>query len=55
MLASFATYVLTTGKVLDAQTAFVAQSLFNMMRVPMNLLPEMFINLAEVSRIPVKI
>lgn len=47
MLASFATYVLTTGKVLDAQTAFVAQSLFNMMRVPMNLLPEMFINLAE--------
>ncbi|XP_014786272.1 multidrug resistance-associated protein 1 [Octopus bimaculoides] len=49
MIASFATYIFVTGHSISVQTAFVSQSLFNLMKVPMNLLPEIFIYLAECS------
>ncbi|KAL5019772.1 hypothetical protein ScPMuIL_002664 [Solemya velum] len=39
-LATFATYIMTSEThYLDAQNAFVALSLFNILRFPMNLLP----------------
>ena len=39
-LASFATYVLIDeNNVLDANTAFVSLTLFNLLRVPLNILP----------------
>ena len=39
-LASFATYVLVDeNNVLDANTAFVSLTLFNLLRVPLNILP----------------
>ena len=39
-LASFATYVLVDeNNVLDANTAFVSLTLFNLLRIPLNILP----------------
>ena len=39
-LASFATYVLIDeNNVLDANTAFVSLTLFNLLRIPLNILP----------------
>ena len=35
-LASFATFVLVDSNILDAETAFVSLSYFNLMRMPLN-------------------
>lgn len=44
-LASFATFVLVDeNNVLDANTAFVSLTLFNLLRIPLNILP-MLVNL----------
>ena len=47
-LATYATWVLT-GHPLDADTAFVSLSLFNILRFPINLLPMMVSYLVTVS------
>ena len=47
-LATFATYVLL-GNDLDAKTAFVSLSLFNILRFPMSLLPMMVSYIVTVS------
>ncbi|GAB1601881.1 resistance-associated 1, partial [Argonauta hians] len=49
MIASFTSYIFIMGNTISVQTAFVAQSLFNLMKVPMNLLPEIMIYMAECS------
>ncbi len=47
-LASFATFVLSSpDNVLDANTAFVSLTLFNILRVPMNLLPILLVYLVS--------
>jgi ABC-type multidrug transport system fused ATPase/permease subunit len=39
-LASFATFVLSdSNNILDANTAFVSLTLFNLLRIPLNILP----------------
>ena len=39
-LASFTTYVLIDeNNILDANTAFVSLTLFNLLRIPLNILP----------------
>jgi len=49
-LASFTTYVLVDSKnVLDAQTAFVSLSFFNLMRMPLNTFPSLIIQVVQVS------
>ncbi len=46
--ASFATFVLSSPEnVLDANTAFVSLTLFNILRVPMNLLPILLVYLVS--------
>ena len=46
-LASFATFVLIDeNNVLDANTAFVSLTLFNLLRVPLNILP-MLVNIMK--------
>ena len=46
--ASFATFVLSSpDNVLDANTAFVSLTLFNILRVPMNLLPILLVYLVS--------
>ena len=48
-LATFATYVLVDEKnVLDAQKAFVSLSLFNILRMPLTLLPMVIISVVQV-------
>ena len=47
-LASFATYVLSDpSNVLDANTAFVSLTLFNLLRVPLNMLPMLLVFLVS--------
>ena len=47
-LASFATFVLIDpNNVLDANTAFVSLTLFNLLRVPMNLLPMLLVYIVQ--------
>ena len=48
-LASFATYVLVdpVNNVLDANTAFVSLTLFNLLRVPLNLLPILIVYIIQ--------
>ena len=48
-LASFATYVLVdpVNNVLDANTAFVSLTLFNLLRVPLNVLPILIVYLIQ--------
>ena len=47
-LASFATFVLSDeNNILDANTAFVSLTLFNLLRVPMNLLPILLVFLVQ--------
>ena len=47
-LASFATYVLSDpNNILDASTAFVSLTLFNLLRVPLNLLPILLVYLVR--------
>lgn len=49
-LVTFATYVLVDDtNVLDAATAFVSLSLFNILRFPMSMLPMMISNMVQVS------
>lgn len=49
-MVTFATYVwMDETNVLDAQTAFVSLSLFNLMRLPLNFLPVMLISFVQVS------
>lgn len=49
-LATFATYVLTDeSHVLDATKAFVSLSLFNIIRLPMTLIPAMLANFVQAS------
>ena len=44
-LASFATYVLIDeNNVLDPSTAFVSITYFNMLRIPLNMLPNLVVN-----------
>jgi len=50
MVVTFVTYILTGG-VLDASKAFTAMSLFNIMRMPMNLLPMMVAILVAVRKL----
>ncbi len=47
-LASFATFVLSSpDNILDANTAFVSLTLFNILRIPMNLLPILLVYLVS--------
>ncbi|TRY61972.1 hypothetical protein TCAL_10708 [Tigriopus californicus] len=47
-LASFATYVLSdSANILDANTAFVSLTLFNLLRVPLNMLPMLLVFLVQ--------
>eukprot|EP00095_Tigriopus_kingsejongensis_P010546 maker-scaffold349_size200065-snap-gene-1.33 protein:Tk10546 transcript:maker-scaffold349_size200065-snap-gene-1.33-mRNA-1 annotation:"multidrug resistance-associated protein 1 isoform x1" len=47
-LASFATYVLSDpGNILDANTAFVSLTLFNLLRIPLNMLPMLLVFLVQ--------
>ena len=47
-LASFATFVLSDpDNVLDASTAFVSLTLFNLLRIPMNILPMLLVYLVQ--------
>ncbi|XP_065206730.1 multidrug resistance-associated protein 1-like isoform X3 [Planococcus citri] len=49
-LVTFAVYVLSSEKnVLDAKTAFVSLSLFNILRFPLSMLPMMISNLVQTS------
>lgn len=49
-LVTFAVYVLSDDShVLDAETAFVSLSLFNILRFPLSMLPMMLTNLIQVS------
>lgn len=50
-LASFTVYVLIDpNNVLDAQTAFVSLTYFNMLRIPLNFLPQLLVYLVQVSK-----
>ena len=47
-LCSFATYVLIdSNNVLDANTAFVSLTLFNLLRIPLNFLPSLLVYLVQ--------
>ena len=47
-LCSFATYVLSDpNNVLDANTAFVSLTLFNLLRIPLNFLPSLLVYLVQ--------
>lgn len=48
-LATFSAYVLTSDVHLDAGTAFVTLSLFNILQFPINFIPEMISNTAQVN------
>ncbi|XP_062448120.1 ATP-binding cassette sub-family C member 3 isoform X2 [Rhea pennata] len=49
-LTTFAVYVLVDEKnVLDAEKAFVSLSLFNILRFPLNMLPQVISNIAQTS------
>ena len=49
-LVTFATYVLSsTEHILDAERAFVALSLFNILRFPLSMLPMMISSMVQVS------
>lgn len=49
-LVSFACFVLIDdNNVLDAKTAFVSLSLFNILRFPLSMLPMLISNLVQVS------
>lgn len=49
-LASFTTYVLIDpNNVLDAQTAFVSLSFFNLMRMPLNMIPSLIVQTVQVK------
>ena len=46
--ASFTTYVLSDpANVLDANTAFVSLTLFNLLRIPLNILPMLIVFLVQ--------
>ena len=47
ILATFTTYVLSGG-ILDAKTAFVSLSLFNILRFPITMLPMMMLYITTV-------
>ena len=47
-LCSFATYVLSDpNNILDANTAFVSLTLFNLLRIPLNFLPSLLVYLVQ--------
>ncbi|KAJ8896862.1 hypothetical protein PR048_002208 [Dryococelus australis] len=49
-LVSFATFVLSDERnILDAKTAFVGLSLFNILRFPLSMLPMLISNMVQVS------
>ena len=49
-LSSFTVYVLIDeNNILDAQTAFVSLTYFNMLRVPLNMLPSLMVYLVQVN------
>ena len=49
-LVTFATYVLSSAEnILDAERAFVALSLFNILRFPLSMLPMMISGMVQVS------
>ena len=49
-LSSFTVYVLSDpNNVLDAQTAFVSLTYFNMLRIPLNFLPQLLVYLVQVG------
>jgi ATP-binding cassette subfamily C (CFTR/MRP) protein 1 len=49
-LVTFATYVLSDpNNILDAERAFVALSLFNILRFPLSMLPMMISGMVQVS------
>lgn len=49
---SFTCFVLISDdNVLDAKTAFVSLSLFNILRFPLSMLPMMITNMVQVSKI----
>lgn len=53
-LVTFATYVLIDDKnVLDANKAYVSISLFNIIRMPLSMLPMMISNLIQVRNIDI--
>lgn len=49
-LVTFAVFVLSSSEnVLDAETAFVSLSLFNILRFPLSMLPMLITNMVQVS------
>lgn len=49
-LATFAVYVLSSpANILDSEKAFVALSLFNILRFPLSMLPMIIANMVQVS------
>ena len=49
-LSSFTVFVLISDEnILDAQTAFVSLTYFNMLRIPLNFLPSLLVYLVQVS------
>ena len=49
-LASFATFVLIdVDNVLDAEIAFVSLSFFNLMRMPLNMIPSLIVQTVQVK------
>ena len=48
-LASFATFVLIDpNNILDAETAFVSLSFFNLMRMPLTMIPSLIVQTVQV-------
>ena len=55
-LVTFATYVLISPEnILDAERAFVALSLFNILRFPLSMLPMMISGMVQVSSNQIKL
>lgn len=53
-LTTFAVYVtVNENNILDAEKAFVSLSLFNLLRFPLNMLPQVISNIAQVRMQPV--
>ena len=48
-LATFGTFVATSGEPLTAERAFVALSLFNILRFPLTMLPNLISNIVQAS------
>ena len=48
-LAAFGTFVLTSDESLTAERAFVALSLFNILRFPISMLPRLISNIVQAS------